>query len=119
MGSQSLELSRSTISNNAENLKAQRIIKLEKDIPQAEYDKNLLTTKGKLSLILADDDLLQKLSDRFIDAEVAKRLDYPIFMAIADDIGYDATGRPTKTNELEPIAAELARFISAVEGGKQ
>ncbi len=43
--------------------------------------------------------------------------DYPIFMAIAEDIGYDATGRATKTNELEPIAIELARFIEAIEGG--
>lgn len=44
--------------------------------------------------------------------------DYPIFMAIAEDIGYDATGRQTKTNELEPIAKELARFITAIERGK-
>jgi len=44
--------------------------------------------------------------------------DYPIFMAIAEDIGYDAVGRPTKTNELEPIASELARFITAIEEGK-
>ena len=44
--------------------------------------------------------------------------DYPIFMAIAEDIGYDATGRITKTNELEPIAAELARFIHAIEEGE-
>lgn len=43
--------------------------------------------------------------------------DYPIFMAIAEDIGYDATGRATKTNELEPIATELAKFIEAIEGG--
>jgi type I restriction enzyme M protein len=41
--------------------------------------------------------------------------DYPIFMAIAEDIGYDAVGRPTKTNELEHIAEELARFITAIE----
>jgi hypothetical protein len=44
--------------------------------------------------------------------------DYPIFMAIAEDIGYDATGRPTKANELEPIAVELARFLAAIEEGK-
>lgn len=68
------------------------IKQLEKDIPQAEYDKNLLTTKGKLSLILADDDLLQKLSDRFIDAEVAKRLDYPIFMAVSEQGGKNNSG---------------------------
>lgn len=41
--------------------------------------------------------------------------DYPVFMAIAEDIGYDATGRETKTNELEPIAKELARFIEQIE----
>lgn len=68
------------------------IKQLEKDIPQAEYDKNLLTTKGKLSLILADDELLQKLSDRFIDAEVAKRLDYPIFMAVSEQGGKNNSG---------------------------
>lgn len=44
--------------------------------------------------------------------------DYPIFMAIAEDIGYDATGRLTKTNELEPIAEELTRFIQAIEEGE-
>jgi type I restriction-modification system DNA methylase subunit len=44
--------------------------------------------------------------------------DYPIFMAIAEDIGYDATGRPTKTNELDAIAEELARFVAAIEEGK-
>lgn len=43
--------------------------------------------------------------------------DYPIFMAIAEDIGYDATGRPTKINELELIAAELARFVTAITPG--
>lgn len=65
---------------------------LESEIPQAEYDKSLLTTKGKLSLILEDDDLLQKLSDRFIDAEVAKRLDYPIFMAVSEEGGKNNSG---------------------------
>ena len=39
-------------------------------------------------------------------------------MAIAEDIGYDATGRQTKTNELEGIAGELKRFIDAIEGSK-
>jgi len=36
-------------------------------------------------------------------------------MAIAVDIGYDATGRATKTNDLEPIANELRRFIDEIE----
>ncbi len=37
--------------------------------------------------------------------------DYPIFMAIAEDIGYDATGKQTQVNELELISTELAEFI--------
>ena len=37
--------------------------------------------------------------------------DYPIFMAIADTIGYDATGRLTSKNDLEDIATELKKFI--------
>ena len=44
--------------------------------------------------------------------------DYDIFMAIAEDIGYDATGRSTGSNELEVIAPELARFVTAIEAGE-
>lgn len=44
--------------------------------------------------------------------------DYPIFMAIAKDIGYDATGRPTANNELDGISKELARFIEAIDKGE-
>ncbi len=54
--------------------------------------KKLLTNKGKLMLILQDDELLQKLSDRFVDAEVAKRLDYPIFMAVSEEGGKNNSG---------------------------
>ena len=43
---------------------------------------------------------------------------YPIFMAIAEEIGYDATGRKSKTNELDPISEELARFITTIEEAK-
>lgn len=43
--------------------------------------------------------------------------DYPIFMAIAEQIGYDATGKDTPINELDTIAAELARFIKEVNHG--
>lgn len=40
--------------------------------------------------------------------------DYPIFMAIADEIGYDATGKNTAINELEMIGEELKKFIAAL-----
>ncbi len=65
---------------------------LEKDIPLAEYEKNTLTTKGKLKIVLGDDDMLQKLSDRFVAAEVSKRLDYPIFMAVSEFGGKNNSG---------------------------
>jgi type I restriction enzyme M protein len=41
--------------------------------------------------------------------------DYDIFMAIANDIGYDATGRETKVNELVEIGAALRDFVDQVE----
>jgi type I restriction enzyme M protein len=37
--------------------------------------------------------------------------DYPIFMAMAEYIGYDATGRETQRNDLDTIAPELIRFL--------
>ena len=35
-------------------------------------------------------------------------------MAIAQEIGYDATGKPTATNELDTISEELTKFINAI-----
>lgn len=51
--------------------------------------------------------------------EVAAGLDdYPIFMAIAEHIGYDATGRQTGRNELDDIAGEILRFIESARAGQ-
>lgn len=47
-----------------------------------------------------------------------KNLNYPIFMAIAENIGYDATGKPTDINELEEIGEHLKDFIKNIEGKK-
>ena len=41
--------------------------------------------------------------------------DYDIFMAIAEEIGYDATGKQTQNNELDFIGQELSKFISQLE----
>ena len=65
------------------------------------------------------DELRYRLTELYVERRRKDLPDYPIFMAIAEDIGYDATGRPTKTNELDAIAAELARFITAIEDGKK
>ncbi|MDF1581543.1 MAG: N-6 DNA methylase [Desulfuromonadales bacterium] len=68
------------------------IKRLEKEIPAAERDLKLLTNRGKLELILADSDLIGTLKERWIAAEVAKRLDYPIFMAVSERGGKNNSG---------------------------
>jgi len=76
---------------SAKRLKAD-IKRLEKAIPAAERDLMLLTNRGKLELVLRDDDLISTLKERWIAAEVAKRLDYPIFMAVSERGGKDNSG---------------------------
>lgn len=65
---------------------------LEKAIPDAEYELKVLTTRGKIELILDDPDLVGTLKERWIAAEVAKRLDYPIFMAVSERGGKNNSG---------------------------
>lgn len=60
----------------------------------------------------------ETLQDEYL-TDISKELtDYPIFMAIAEQIGYDATGRKTAINELEPIADDLSRFINNIQTGQ-
>jgi type I restriction enzyme M protein len=66
--------------------------RLEKLIPQVERELKLLTLRGKLELVLDDVDLIGTLKERWIAAEVAKRLDYPIFMAVSERGGKDNSG---------------------------
>ncbi|MBU4186396.1 MAG: N-6 DNA methylase [Proteobacteria bacterium] len=65
---------------------------LEKVIPDAEITIKLLSNKGKLELILTDPDLIGTLKERWIAAEAAKRLDYPIFMAVSERGGKNNSG---------------------------
>ncbi|WP_162652143.1 N-6 DNA methylase [Lentilitoribacter sp. Alg239-R112] len=59
----------------------------------------------------------ETLNDEFLATVKAKVTDYEIFMAIAEDIGYDATARVTAKNELDSVAAELGKFIEHIEKG--
>ncbi len=68
------------------------IKQLENEIPLAEYKMKLLSNRGKLELVLADADLIGTLKERWIAAEVAKRLDYPIFMAVSERGGKNNSG---------------------------
>jgi type I restriction enzyme M protein len=47
--------------------------------------------------------------------EALKKYDYDIFMAIAEDIGYDATGKETGNNELKYISDKLSEFIKSID----
>jgi len=62
--------------------------------------------------------LLNNLKDDLQDIYIKQKQftleDYPIFMAIAEDIGFDATGRETDNNELDFIEEELTKFIDHI-----
>ena len=58
--------------------------------------------------------LKEELSEKYFTLKQKALDDYPIFMAIAEDIGYDATGRNTNNNELIEIGKELSKFIAHI-----
>ena len=60
------------------------------------------------------DELKTSLTEQYQRAKQNKLPDYPIFMAIAEEIGYDATGKKTATNELDMIGEELKKFIATL-----
>lgn len=59
--------------------------------------------------------LKEEMTEKYFLSKQSALDDYPIFMAIAEDIGYDATGRNTKNNELIEIGKELAKFIAHID----
>ncbi|APC91316.1 MULTISPECIES: restriction endonuclease subunit M [Francisella] len=75
----------------------------------AEYNQKLADFKEKLT------DLYQEQRKEQIKSQ---NLDYPIFMAIAENIGYDATGKETGNNELDEIQQHLTKFIKDIEDGR-
>ena len=60
------------------------------------------------------DDIKTRLTEEYQQSKKQQLQDYPIFMAIAEEIGYDATGRKTATNELDLIGEELKKFIATL-----
>ena len=60
------------------------------------------------------DELKSKLTDEYQQSKQKELPDYPIFMAIAEEIGYDATGKKTAVNELDVIEKELKKFIDSL-----
>ena len=72
--------------------------------------------KGKLQTAFTDkvNLLREELAEKYLAAKQQVLDDYPIFMAIAEDIGYDATRRNTGNNELIEISKELSKFITHI-----
>lgn len=87
-----------------ENKSEVEILKNRRQTINEEYDEQIEFSK-------------ENLSDAYLEQYKQLLNDYPIFMAIAEDIGYDATGKETKRNELPAISEELAKFIKAIEEG--
>ena len=59
-------------------------------------------------------DLKESMADLYLEAKQKTLDDYPIFMAIAEKIGYDATGKTIIENELSDIVLELKKFIKLI-----
>ena len=66
--------------------------RIEKVLPEMERDAQMLTNRGRLELMLAEGDAIEALRSRWIASEAAKRLDYPIFMAVSERGGKNNSG---------------------------
>lgn len=106
-----------------EKEKADAIKKLEADAkaknPKAnkkEITEMIQAEKSAVQTAFTDkvNLLKEELTEKYFLAKQTALDDYPIFMAIAEDIGYDATGRNTNNNELTEIGKELAKFIAHI-----
>lgn len=65
---------------------------MDRQIPLAEESLLKLTNKGRLQIILNIPEVIDRLRNRYIDGEVAKKLDYPIFMAVSERGGKNNSG---------------------------
>ena len=98
-----------------------------KELERKAKKKNPKADKKKIGLIIKDEKVKlqqlftskvnlfkEELTEKYFTAKQTTLEDYPIFMAIAEDIGYDATGRSTNNNELIEIGKELSKFIENI-----
>lgn len=109
-----------------EKEKADAIKKLEAEATLRHAQGAKLAKKEITEMIKADKSAVQsaftdkvnllkeELTEKYFLAKQTALDDYPIFMAIAEDIGYDATGRSTNNNELIEIGKELSKFIAHI-----
>jgi len=63
-------------------------------------------------------EIKENLQDEYLTTLSQDLINYPIFMAITENIGYDASGRKTGINELDTVGKELEIFINDIIAGK-
>jgi type I restriction enzyme M protein len=101
-----------------EKQKKDAIKKYKTDNKLDDKDEKFIEKKKKITDEYNQkiNDLKEELSDLYIEEKQKKLDDYQIFMAIAEKIGYDATGKTISENELdEMISPELKGFIEILE----
>jgi type I restriction enzyme M protein len=94
---------------------------LQKQAKKAQTDQNLLGFENLTAQIAETNEKIanfkEELEEVYQAEKQTKLPDYPIFMAIAENIGYDATGKAIPQNDLTEITSTLREFIEAIEAG--
>ena len=83
--------------------------RIEKALPEMVRDRQMLTNSGRLELMRDEGDAVEALRTRWIAAEVAKRLDYPIFMAVSERGGKNNSGEYLYRTEVNGAIARDAK----------
>ena len=84
------------------------IKRIERVLPEMERDAKMLTNRGRLELMRDEGDAIEALRSRWIASEAAKRLDYPIFMAVSERGGKNNSGEYLYRTEPNGAAARDA-----------
>lgn len=108
--------------NELESTKKQELKKLKKAYPTKEDKESKEYKEAKEKLAQNHKEQVENLQSPLFDSYAKQKseeihnagLDYDIFMAIAENIGYDATGKKTGENELDNIGAKLKNFIEKI-----
>lgn len=75
----------------SKKLRAQ-VREAEKKLTEVTKTLKRLTLKGRIELLLDEPKALEELRQKWIDAEIAKKLDYPVFIATSEQGGKDSSG---------------------------
>jgi len=88
---------------------------LQEELEIYSYQINIKSIKGQLSIVLENDYLIQNLRNKFIIKETAKKLDYPIFMAVSNKGGKNNSGDYEFKTDAEGFAIEGSKGNLLVE----